>query len=148
MAVLMVLQSHHDRPGRSKYLFPVRPCVWGYSVLVAAAQISAFWAVLHAGGAPLSGGAAFVVFLIVKLGTLIPGAPGNLGTYQASCISGLKLFGVTGSNAASLSMLVFFISTVPLYVVGWLALTSSGLTVSGAVRAQLRQADVSTVAPG
>src|SRR5205823_5075081 len=60
MAVLMVLQSHHDPPGRSKYLFPVRPCVWGYSVLVAAAQISAFWAVLHAGGAPLSGGAAFV----------------------------------------------------------------------------------------
>jgi uncharacterized membrane protein YbhN (UPF0104 family) len=146
-AVLMVLQSRRDRHGRSKYLLPVGPCVWGYSVLVAAAQIVAFWAVLHAAGAPLSAGAAVVVFLIVKLGTLIPGAPGNLGTYQASCIAGLSLFGITGSNAASLSMLVFFISTVPLYLVGWLALTSSGLTVSGAVRAQFRQTDVSTVAP-
>jgi uncharacterized membrane protein YbhN (UPF0104 family) len=146
-AALILWRSRRDGSGRSNYLLPTRPCVWGYSVLLATGQILGFWAVLHAAGAPLSAGAAMVMFLIVKLGTLVPGAPGNLGTYQAACVAGLQLFGITGSNAASLSMLMFFISTVPLYLLGWLALTSSGLTVSGAIRAQLRQTVVSAVAP-
>jgi uncharacterized membrane protein YbhN (UPF0104 family) len=144
-AALIVVQRRHPRSrGDNKRIVPTSPCVWGYSVLLIGVQTLAFWTTLYAAGAHISAGAAVVVFLIVRLGTLIPSAPGNLGTHQAACITGLKLFGITGPIASSLSMLAFLVSTAPPYLLGWLAMTSSGFTLSSFVRANSRRSGLST----
>jgi len=63
---------------------------------------------------------------MVRLGTLIPGAPANIGTFQFACVLGLGLFGVTGEPAAAFSMIVFLLLTVPLWSLGALAFSRAG----------------------
>jgi hypothetical protein len=67
--------------------------------------------------------------LIVRLGTLLPGPPANLGAHQFSTVLGLSLYGVSQPDAATFSVIVFAVLTIPLCVVGLLASLSSGLTL-------------------
>ena len=90
----------------------------------------AFWATGRASHLHLNLLAAFVVMLIVRLGTLLPGAPANLGTHQFSTVLGLSLYGVSQPDAATFSVIVFAVLTIPLCLVGLLASLSSGLTLS------------------
>jgi hypothetical protein len=69
------------------------------------------------------------VFIIVHLGTLVPTAPANLGSYQFFTVLGLTLFGVEKAAAAGFSLVVFAVLTAPLWVIGLWALGSSGLTL-------------------
>lgn len=78
--------------------------------------------------------AGIAVMLAVRLGTLLPGAPANLGTHQASALFGLSLFGVAGSQAVSIAFILFAVLTIPLWLLGMLALASAGLSVRSAVR--------------
>ena len=64
--------------------------------------------------------------MIIKVGTVIPNAPGNLGSYQFFCVLGMGLFGVDKSAAAAFSMLTFGIFTVPLLIGGAIAVAASG----------------------
>jgi uncharacterized membrane protein YbhN (UPF0104 family) len=89
----------------------------------------AFWATGRASHLPLNLLAAFVVMLVVRLGTLLPGAPANLGAHQLSTVLGLSLYGVSKPDAASFSVIVFAVLTMPLCLVGLLASLSSGLTL-------------------
>jgi uncharacterized membrane protein YbhN (UPF0104 family) len=73
--------------------------------------------------------------LIVHLGTMIPNAPANVGTYQFFAVAGLELFGVDKSVATGFSLVVFFLLTLPLWLLGSLAVSRSGMTLAG-VRAQ------------
>lgn len=90
----------------------------------------AFWATGRASHLPLNLLPAFVVMLIVRLGTMLPGAPANLGTHQFSTVLGLSLYGVSQPDAATFSVIVFAVLTVPLCILGLLASLSSGLTLS------------------
>ena len=68
------------------------------------------------------------VFIIVHLGTLVPGAPANVGSYQFFTVLGLTLFGVEKATAAGFSFVVFTVLTAPLWAIGLWALGSSGLS--------------------
>jgi hypothetical protein len=68
--------------------------------------------------------------LIVHLGTAIPNAPANVGTYQFFCVVGLTLFGVEKTLATGFSVVVFLLLTVPLWIIGFFALSRSGMTLS------------------
>lgn len=87
----------------------------------------AFWLVMLAYGLPLSWQIGGAVFLIVHVGTIIPNAPANIGSYQFFCVVGLTLFGVDKTLATGFSLVVFILLTVPLWVIGWLALGQSGM---------------------
>lgn len=76
--------------------------------------------------------------LIVRLGTAIPGAPSNIGTYQFFCVVGLTLFGVDKTLATGFSVVVFFLLTLPLWALGLLAVSRSGTTLP-ALRDQIRK---------
>ncbi len=102
------------------------------SVAVLLAQILAFWLVMRAGGLHLPFWAGAAVLLIIHLGTAIPNAPANVGSYQFFCVLGLTLFGVPKPQAAALSFIVFIVLTVPLWLLGSLALSTSGLTLAKA----------------
>ena len=54
-------------------------------------------------------------------GTVVPQAPGNLGTFQAAAVFGLVLFGVDSSLAKRFSFVMWAVITLPLLIVGFRA---------------------------
>lgn len=100
------------------------------SGLLLLGQILAFWMILIACRLPASFWMGAVVLFVVHLGTALPNAPANLGTYQAAVVLGLSLFGIEKDTATAFSFVVFFILTVPLWVLGMLAASRSGLRIT------------------
>jgi uncharacterized protein (TIRG00374 family) len=100
------------------------------SFLILFFQIIAFWLVMEAFNLKLSFLAGAVVFVIVHLGTAIPNAPGNVGTYQFFCVVGLSLFGVDKTTATAFSVMVFIILTIPLLIIGLIALGRTGMSLT------------------
>ena len=93
-------------------------------------QALAVWFMMLAYGLPLPVLAGAVVLLIVRLGTAIPNAPANVGSFQFFTAVALGLFGVEKTVAVGFSIVDFVVLTVPLWLLGLLALTKSGLTVA------------------
>lgn len=108
------------------------------SLLLLALQALAFWLVMIAYGLPLSFFAGAVIFLIVHLGTALPNAPANIGSYQFFTVVGLTIFGVEKTSAAGFSVVVFTLLSVPLWIIGSLAFSRSGATLF-AVRDEIRK---------
>ncbi len=102
------------------------------------------WAVVQAYG--LNGvtfwGTA-IVNVIIRLGTVIPGAPGNLGAYQALVVVALTLLGVESSQAKRFSLVLWGIVTLPLLIAGFLALAITGFKIGELQKAasQAEQSD-------
>ena len=101
--------------------------------------VMAFWLVMRAYGIDLSlwGGAA--ALLIVRLGTLIPNTPSNLGTYQFFVVLALSLLGVDKTDAAGFSAVVFVILTIPLWILGLCAIGRTGIRLRD-IRQEIRRA--------
>lgn len=93
-----------------------------FSLMLKILQASAFWFVMLAANLPLSFAAAAAVFLIVHLGTAVPNAPANVGSFQFFTVLALQSFGVDKSTAASFSVVVFLVLTTPLWALGLLAI--------------------------
>jgi uncharacterized protein (TIRG00374 family) len=102
---------------------------FGISLLILIFQILAFCLVLRACGLALSLWAGAVVLLIVHIGTAIPNAPSNVGTYQFFTVVGLQLFGIDKTLATGFSVVVFIVLTIPLWVLGLFAIARSGMTL-------------------
>lgn len=96
------------------------------SLAVLAGQALAFWLVMRAYGFEFGFLKGAAVLVIVTLGTTIPTAPANIGTYQFACVVGLTLLGVDKSQATGFSLVVFVLLAVPLLVAGALAFGRSG----------------------
>jgi len=72
---------------------------------------------------------AAVINVIVRLGTVIPNAPGNVGTYQALVVLSLTLFGIEAAQAKRFSLLLWGIVTLPLLIAGFIALSVTGFKI-------------------
>jgi uncharacterized protein (TIRG00374 family) len=101
----------------------------GLSGLLLLLQVLSFWLVMRAYGIslPIWHGAA--VCLIVHLGTMVPSAPSNVGTYQFFTVVGLMVFGVDKTVATGFSVVVFLILTLPLWIIGLVAFGRAGMTL-------------------
>jgi len=97
------------------------------SSLVLIFQILAFWLVMRGYDLNLSLWKGAAVMMIVHLGTTIPSVPSNLGTYQFFCVVGLMIFGVDKTTATGFSVIVFVVLTVPLWVIGLVAINQTGM---------------------
>ena len=73
---------------------------------------------LRALGLPAGLMGACLVLLAVTLGTLIPGLPGNFGTFEASAVVALGVLGVEPAVALGWALLYHFLHTIPVTVVG------------------------------
>ena len=100
------------------------------SLALLAGQILAFWLVMRACRLDVTAWVAAATVMIVHLGTAIPNAPANVGTYQFFCVVGLTLFGIDTPAAATFSVVVFVILTVPLWLLGSVALGRMGLSLA------------------
>jgi uncharacterized membrane protein YbhN (UPF0104 family) len=101
---------------------------FGFSGLFLFFQVLAFWLVMQGDGVPLGFLPGLATVVVIQLGTAVPGAPGNVGTYQLACVAGLVLFGIDKTTATMFSMIVFVLLSVPLWIVGALAIAGSGAT--------------------
>ncbi len=99
------------------------------SLLPLTFQAMAFWLVTLGCGLQLSFWIGVAVFLIVRLGTAIPGGPANVGSYQFFTVVGLTLFGVDKSAATGFSLVVFALLTLPLLLLGFAAMSASGTSL-------------------
>jgi uncharacterized protein (TIRG00374 family) len=103
------------------------------SLLFLSSQALAFWLVMRASGMRLSPWVAAAVLLIVHLGTVVPNAPANVGTFQVFTVVALSIFGVERAAAAAFSVVLFLVLTVPLWALGSVAVIRQGLSV-GTIR--------------
>lgn len=96
------------------------------TTLYLAFQACALWLAAKAYGLGLSIAAAWVVFLVVHLGTAIPGPPANVGSFQFFTVLALTFYGVEKSLAAGFSLFAYAVLTLPLSVTGLVSLTVNG----------------------
>lgn len=111
--------------GQSRYLYSS----FFISLFFLVGQILSFWLVMPAFGLNLSFWHGAAIFLIVHVGTVIPSAPSNLGTYQFFTVVGLTLFGVDKTLATGFSVVVFVILTAPLWAIGFFVFGRLGLSL-------------------
>lgn len=99
------------------------------SLVYLALQIVPIYALIRGYGLQLNFGHAAVVLVVLRLGTVIPGPPGNIGLFNAFAVAGLTLLGVDRQVAKGLSGVMFFVITVPLLIAGSVALAITGLRI-------------------
>jgi uncharacterized protein (TIRG00374 family) len=100
------------------------------SFLYVVLQFVSVFALMKADRLDLSIWAAAGVLTIVRFGTVIPNAPGNLGLFQVACVVALGLFDVEKDDAKNFSFIMFFALTMPLLIGGAIAVAMTGLNIS------------------
>jgi glycosyltransferase 2 family protein len=94
-----------------------------------ALQFFSVYALMKAFLLDLSFWQAAGVLIIVRLGTVVPNAPGNVGLFQASTVLALRLFDVEPDVAKGFSMVMFGVLTIPLLVGGAIAMALTDLNL-------------------
>jgi hypothetical protein len=92
-------------------------------------QVVGLWAMMRAYGLHLPFLAGVVVLLVINLGVSLPNAPANVGSYQFFCVVGLSVFQVEKSTATGFSIFAFLALTIPISLLGFVALIRSGLSL-------------------
>jgi glycosyltransferase 2 family protein len=90
-------------------------------------QILAFWFIMKGYGLDINLWAGAAIMMILLLGIAIPNAPSNVGTYQFFTVVGLTLFGIDKTTATGFSVIAFIVLTLPLWIMGSIALFSTGM---------------------
>ena len=110
-----------------------RSFLWsaGASTIYLGLQVVPIYAMIRGYGLDqLTMSDAAVVLVVLRLSTVVPGLPGNLGLFNAAAYLALhRMLGVDPQTARSLSAVMFFVITVPLLVAGWIALAATGLEI-------------------
>lgn len=109
--------------GHSPYLYLSAVASLPYLLL----QVIPIYALAQGYGIELSLWQSFALMVILRIATVVPQAPGNLGTFQAAAVFGLILFGVDSSLAKRFSFVMWAVITMPLLIVGFIALAITGL---------------------
>jgi uncharacterized protein (TIRG00374 family) len=99
------------------------------TLLYLALQVVSLWALMKAYRLDLSIWAAAAVMVMLRFGTVIPNAPGNVGLFQFVCTAALMLFDVEKDVAKTFSFLMFIALTLPLLVGGAIAVALTGLNL-------------------
>lgn len=103
------------------------PAAIGASIVYLALQVIPIHAMMEGYGLDLPLGAAAVVLVVLRLGTVLPSAPGNVGLFHLFAYLGLhRVLGVDAQTAKSVAGVMFFIVTVPLLAAGAVALAFTG----------------------
>jgi uncharacterized protein (TIRG00374 family) len=109
--------------GHSRYLYFAFLQSLPYLLL----QVIPIYAAIQAYGFDLPIGVAFALMVILRLGSVVPQGPGNLGFFQILTKEALVIiFGVVPAEAARFSLVLWGTVTLPLLVAGFVALMITG----------------------
>jgi glycosyltransferase 2 family protein len=87
-----------------------------------ALQVIPLWALMKGFQLDRTLWEAAAVLAVLRIGTILPQAPGNVGSFQALVLVGLGALGVDRGTATGFATLLFFVITVPLWMAGFVAL--------------------------
>ena len=68
--------------------------------------------------------------MVLRLGSIPPQAPSNVGGFQFFTILGLSLFGIARAEATGFATLLFVVITVPLWLGGFVAVLATRMRIS------------------
>lgn len=112
--------------GHSRYLY--------FSFLVTGAfmlaQILPIYALILANGLAVPWTASFIMMVLLRLSSIVPQAPGNLGSFQWVAARTLILFGLAAGHAKRFSLILWAVVTIPLIVIGFVALAIEGINMT------------------
>ncbi|HMF78619.1 MAG TPA: lysylphosphatidylglycerol synthase transmembrane domain-containing protein [Bryobacteraceae bacterium] len=112
--------------GHSRYLY--------YSFLVSGiyllAQILPIYALVRASSLPVPWQASFTMMVLLRLSSIVPQAPGNLGSFQWVTARTLIMFGMVAGHAKRFSLILWGVVTIPLIVVGFVAVAMAGINLT------------------
>ena len=121
--------------GNGPTLARVMPVSFLYLIL----QVLSYWALMRAFQLDLSIWDAAAVLAIVRLGTVVPNAPGNIGLINVACVIALyNVFGVERNDAKDFSFVLWGALTLPLLAGGAIATALTGLNL-GEIHHNARQ---------
>jgi uncharacterized protein (TIRG00374 family) len=101
-------------------------------------EVFSVYALMKADEMDLSFWSAFGVLTIIRLWTVVPNAPGNIGFINVACVTALRLFDVETNVAKTFSIILFGTLTLPLLLGGAVAVALTGLNI-GELRDRARQ---------
>lgn len=112
--------------GHSRYLY-FSFFVSGVFML---AQAIPIYFLVVANGLAVPWTASFVMMVLLRLSSIVPQAPGNLGSFQWVSARTLMMFGLASGHAKRFSLILWAVVTIPLIVVGFIALAVEGINMS------------------
>jgi hypothetical protein len=99
------------------------------SLLYLALQVLSVYALMKADGLDFSFWVAGGVLAVVRLATVAPNAPGNVGLVQVACVLALHLFGLEKNDAKTFSFIMYVAWTLPLLAGGAVAMALAGVNL-------------------
>jgi len=96
------------------------------------------YALMKAYGLDYSFWVACGVTTMVRVATVIPNAPGNIGVANAAFVMALTMFELEPNEARTFSIILYFAQTMPLLIAGAVATALTGLNI-GELHARARQ---------
>jgi uncharacterized protein (TIRG00374 family) len=92
-------------------------------------QILSVYALMKSYGLDLSFWVAAGVLAIIRVGTVVPNAPGNVGLLNVACVLALRLFDVETNDAKTFSLILLGALNFPLLLGGAIATALTGLNI-------------------
>jgi uncharacterized membrane protein YbhN (UPF0104 family) len=112
--------------GHSRYLY----FAFAVSGVYLLGQILPIYCLVRANVLPVSWMASFTMMVLLRLSSVVPQAPGNLGAFQWVAARTLMMFGLGTAHAKRFSLILWAVVTLPLLVVGFIAVTMEGINLS------------------
>jgi uncharacterized protein (TIRG00374 family) len=135
-SVRVIIEDLH-RIGHSRYLYFSFVQSLPYLLL----STIPIYAAMLGYGFDFSIGIAFAVMVVLRVGSVIPQAPGNIGVYQFLTLESLyKIFNVDKIEAARFALVLWGVVTLPLLVGGFIALLFTEASLGDLRRAARQEA--------
>ena len=112
--------------GHSRYLY--------FSFLVSGAymlaQMLPIYLLVIANKLTVPWTASFTMLVLLRLSSIVPQAPGNLGSFQWVTAHTLIMFGLASGHAKRFSLILWAVLTIPLIIIGFVALALEGVNMT------------------
>ncbi len=112
--------------GHSRYLY----FSFFVSGLYMLAQMLPIYLLVLANRLPVAWTASFTMLVLLRLSSIVPQAPGNIGSFHWVAARTLMMFGLAAGHARRFSLILWAVVTIPLIIVGFIALTFEGLNIT------------------
>jgi hypothetical protein len=89
-----------------------------------------YWLTARALDMQLSMAGSMLVAAVTTLGTAIPSAPANLGTFEAAAVLVLSILGVDAAEALALAILAHAVVTIPIAIAGVVVVGSMSVSLA------------------
>jgi uncharacterized membrane protein YbhN (UPF0104 family) len=112
--------------GHSRYLY----YAFFISGVYLLAQVLPIYNLIQANALPVPWKASFTMMVLLRLSSVVPQAPGNLGLYQWVASKVLIMYHLPAAHAKRFSLILWSVLTLPLMIIGLVAVMLEGINLT------------------